>query len=137
MKKPRHHWFYDDLFLFNFRLVWPVTAESLEKYVKDEFKQTWRIRMDQRGFGAKYLFVPHAKSGTHVIALTGWKGTSDHHAQLSHECAHAARDICWQRDIRVTRRNDEAFCYLQAFILRRCLNVLLPKRLQVVPRGKL
>jgi hypothetical protein len=50
---------------------------------------------------------------------------------LSHECSHIAAMVLSDRGVRYSARNDEAFTYLQAYLLRKCLNALLPQRLRV------
>jgi hypothetical protein len=134
MKLPKHYWFYDELLLFNFRMVWPVTTDSLRQYIKDEFKEDYDARMS----GGKALVVEN-KDGiqTYIVALSRWKGTADCHANLVHECNHVALMILERRNIEVTTSNDECFAYLSAYLARKCLNVLLPKRLQVQVDHKL
>lgn len=139
MRKPRHYWFYDQLYLFNFRLVWPVTNETLEQYLHDEFKEDWQS--GPREPGAKALYVPnHGKlgSGTYIVALYHWSGNADDHSNLAHECVHIANMVLSDREVGCTMENDESVCYLSAYLLRQCLNVLLPQRLRVYfdPKAK-
>lgn len=129
--KVQHYWFYDELYLFNFRLVWPVTQDSLSRYIKDEFGNDEAF---PESFGAKALIIHSAKTPSHtcfVVALTRWNGTADCHAMLSHECSHIAALLLEDRGVEYSPRNDESFTYLQAYILRKCLNVLMPRSKQV------
>lgn len=128
--KTMHHWFYDELLLFNFRLVWPVTKASLTKYIMDEFSEVYESENDT--FGGKALQVITEKSQSNfIVALRRWSGNSDDHAVLAHECLHVANMILQTRGVKCDQDNDEMSAYLTAYLVRKCLNVLLPKRLTV------
>ena len=142
-RPPRHSWFYDQLYLFNFRLVWPVTKSTLEQYIRDEFPDIGQEYIcEDDTFGGKAIFVPtEGRGGTYMVALRKWNGNSDDHSNLVHECLHVANMILHHRDVQITPDNDEALTYLTQYIHRQCLNVLLPKRLRVsvdptvIPKG--
>lgn len=130
MKSPQHHWFYDELYLFNFRLVWPVTPKTLRRYIRDEFGN----KVTFQPFGGKALKIEPARGPDipcYVVALAKWNGTADCHAALSHECCHLAAMILSDRGVGYDAENDEAFTYFQSYLLRRCLNVLLPRKKRV------
>lgn len=135
MKKPnfpKHYWFYDQLYLFNFRLVWPITKATLEKYLEDEFPDGPPCVFDDDEFGGKAIFAPTGgKGGTYIVALRHWRGNADDHSNLVHECLHIANLILNHRGVGVTTDNDEAQTYLLQYLVRQCLNVLLPKHLHV------
>lgn len=122
----RHFWFFDELFLFNFRLVWPVNKDSLAKYVLDEFEQVLEIR--NPNFGAKCLVIEQEKGNSYLVAIREWAGSSDDHATLAHECSHAAMFILADRGVYVTPSNDETLAYLTGYLVRRCLNQLMEPR---------
>ena len=61
---------------------------------------------------------------TVVIALKEFDGGAMDISTLSHEALHGACYLLWQRDIKLSPKTSEVFTYLQASILRRCLNKL-------------
>jgi hypothetical protein len=127
--KPHHYWFYDHLLLFNFRMVWPVTTDSLREYIEHEFPGQ---SFDGRITGGKALMIPNETgTETFIAALSEWNGSANCHSVLVHECNHVALMILERRHVEITTSNDECFAYLSSYLVRQCLNVLLPKRLQV------
>lgn len=135
MKRPCHYWFYNQLYLFNFRLVWPVNSEGLEKYVHTEFPEHAKDYYCHRDFGGKAIYLPNngkGKGSTYIVALSRWSGNADDHSNLVHECLHIAGLILDHRDIHITLEHDEPLAYLTQYLVRQCLNVLLPERLRVV-----
>lgn len=131
MSKTQHHWFYDELLLFNFRLVWPCDKTSLEKYVHDEFDDREFELPDDTWGGKALICFSEDGNKTFIVALRKWHGNADCHSVLVHECAHAARMILQARNVDMNADNDEMIAYLSAYLARKCLNVLLPKRLRV------
>jgi hypothetical protein len=132
--KVQHYWLYSEVWLFNFRLVWPVDATGLSKYIKDEFGKDIDFGLER--FGGKSLVIVGKRHTTYLVALKHWRGTADDHACLAHECLHTANNVLQDRGVHADWENDEAQAYLCGYLVRECLNQLLPaaKRVQVDAR---
>lgn len=121
--KMNEGWFYDECYRANIRIVWPVTPETLQEYIKREFKVNYEkdvifsgkaIEIEQDGF----------TGGDMVIALSHWENTPKWLACLAHECNHITNWLLWRRGMKCVPESEEAFCYLFESIFRRCLERL-------------
>lgn len=106
-------------------VVWPVDHRTalawLHRKGVNKPKHVHELK------GSDGLSVRSKELGS-VIFLTGWSSTPEMHGVLAHEALHAARDILNSRGVREKRKHEEATCYLQQFLIERCLEKLTPTK---------
>lgn len=117
-------WFYDECWRANIHLLWPATPEVLSRYMKKRFGIEYG---KDAPFSGRCVEVEDEDltSGGQVIALHSFKLTPEWLAVLAHETQHCANWILWARGIKCLPESEEAFCYLQESIFKRCLKLLM------------
>jgi hypothetical protein len=120
-------WFYEACWKATIHLLWPVTPKQIEGYLKRNYAiNEYRASEDAAG---RCIEIESTAGHAHIICLTDWTLDPKHISILSHECLHATEQILSKRGIILGDTTSEAFCHLQDSLLRRCLDLILHKKL--------
>jgi hypothetical protein len=128
-KELGHHqgWFNNPVYGFDCFLIWDVTPEQTEKYVRMRFKCD---DPDVQPFAGCHFHLPASGSTNynHLIALKLWKPKSpDILGTLAHECFHAATAELRHKGMKLSEKSEEAFAYLLGWFVRNCVEILNQK----------
>lgn len=106
-----------DTWEFTGHLLVGVSPEDFTNYVR---KHVYSELQDHGTFSG----ICYGDFDDVVIALKSFDRSAASISILSHECLHAACYVLWARDVKLCNKTSEAYTYLQASILKRCLNKL-------------
>lgn len=114
-KKP--HWFYHDMYHFNFYFCPEFTKQEYERAVNENFP------------GVFYECEKFADGTTTEIIMNDGRTAAFIHIKkcddlsaLVHECVHAAHVLMRHRGIKQDLNNDEPEAYLTEWIFQRCMD---------------
>lgn len=113
-------WFYCELYGENIHLLWNVTTEQLQKFLKRKFKCNEKITLQE----GKTLEMKGVNSRCQVIVLRYWRGESVSHNILAHEAFHCAEHILGAAGIKLTEDTVEAYAYMVGYIVDQCVQII-------------
>lgn len=124
VRKHGHYtgWFWSTSWRANIHVIWPVTPEQVNAYIK----RTFKIELDDNSpFGAKCIEILQDDIQTaNILAFYKWDGDEFDHGALAHEAFHCAEHILTERGQRLTKDSTEAYAYLVQEIVDRTLQII-------------
>lgn len=118
-------WFWSTSWRANVHVIWPVTPEQVNAYIKRTFKIN---SDDNHEFGAKCIEIYRdGVQKANVLAFAQWAGDEFDHGALAHEAFHCADHILSARGQPLTKDSTEAYAYLVQEIVDRTLQIINKK----------
>ena len=124
---PQVRGFYDEVWKANVWLVWPAKNAQIVKIIRRDLGMKWEPPDADTWAGKCLLIEPKRRGSVQMIVLRGWSLSPESISTLAHECFHAAEYILSGK-VEHCDATSECFAYLTDSIMRRCLRLLMGKK---------
>ena len=115
---------YDSCWSTNLWVICPAQNRELDQFIRRKFGIDEKTH--DGGFLGRFVEITgdnNDEVGV-VIALRQWTGDSRDYATLSHELLHAVSFFLRNRDIKLSSKTEETYCYFLDSLMRRCIEKL-------------